>query len=241
MEQRNTDRQDRRAEQQESVPMETSAAARKRRQTLGEEIANSVSHGLGLVLAIGATPFLIGEVASRGTVADIAAAAVFAVTVILAYLASTVYHAIPHGGAKKVLRALDHGSIYLLIAGTYTPFTLGVLRGGWGWALFGTIWTLALAGIVLKASGGVRFQRVSVVLYLAMGWLIVVAIKPLWHAMPAEGLAWLVAGGLAYTAGVVFYALDRVPYCHFVWHLFVLAGTVCHFFAVMWYAAWPGT
>ena len=217
--------------------MSSTTTAVKRRQSLGEEIANSVSHGLGLLLAVVATPFLIGEVAAGGTAANVAGAAVFAVTVILAYLASTLYHAVPHGTTKAILRAVDHGSIFLLIAGTYTPFTLGVLRGGWGWAIFGTIWTLALAGVVLKASGGVRYHRLSVVLYLAMGWLIVVAIKPLWDAMPGQGLAWLVAGGVAYTAGVVFYALDRFPYCHFVWHLFVLAGTVCHFFAVMWYAA----
>jgi hemolysin III len=138
--------------------------------------------------------------------------------------------------AKHVMRLVDHGAIFLLIAGTYTPFTLGVLRGGWGWSLLGTIWTLALAGVVLKATGGVRFRKLSIGLYLGMGWLVIVAIKPLAAAMPVEGLVWLVAGGLAYTAGVAFYALDRVPYCHFVWHLFVLTGTVCHFFAVLWYA-----
>ena len=182
---------------------------------------------------------LVMEAAGRGTAADVAGAVVFAVTVMLTYLSSTVYHAFPHGAIKRVLRAVDHGAIFLLIAGTYTPFTLGVLRGGWGWSLFGTIWTLALAGIVLKASGGVRFQRLSVALYLGMGWLVLVAIKPLWLAMPPEGLAWLVAGGVAYSGGVVFYALDRIPYCHFVWHLFVLTGTGCHFVAVMRYASLP--
>lgn len=207
-----------------------------RRQTGGEEIANSVSHGLGLVGAVVGTPILLAEVARQGSALNVAGAAVFAVTVLLAYLASTLYHAVPWARPKRVLRALDHGSIFLLIAGTYTPFTLGVLRGGWGWSLLGTIWTLALAGVVLRATGGVRFRKLSIGLYLGMGWLIVVAIKPLAAAMPVEGLVWLVAGGLAYTAGVAFYSLDRVPYCHFVWHLFVLTGTVCHFFAVLWYA-----
>ena len=216
--------------------MEDMTVAAHRRQSTGEEIANSVSHGAGLLAAVGATPLMLGEVAARGTMADVVGAVVFAVTVMLTYLSSTIYHAVPHGAVKTVLRAVDHSAIFLLIAGTYTPFTLGVLRGGWGWSLFGTIWTLALAGILLKAAGGVRFRRLSLVLYLAMGWLIVVAIKPLWETMPAEGLAWLLAGGLAYTGGVVFYALDRFPYCHFVWHLFVLAGTTCHFMAVMWYA-----
>ena len=210
--------------------------ARLRRQTGGEEIANSVSHGLGLVAAVVGTPILLAEAARRGSVLDIAGAAVFAGTVVLAYLASTLYHAVPWSRPKRVLRALDHGSIFLLIAGTYTPFTLGVLRGGWGWSLLGTIWTLALAGVLLKAAGGVHFRKLSIGLYLGMGWLVVVAIKPLAAAMPVEGLLWLVAGGLAYTAGVAFYALDRVRYCHFIWHLFVLTGTVCHFFAVLWYA-----
>lgn len=214
-----------------------SRVAARRRQSLGEEIANSVSHGMGLVLALVGSPFLIAEAAVRGTTTDVVAAAVFVTTVVLAYAASTLYHAFPHGSAKRVLRALDHGSIFLLIAGTYTPFTLGVLRGGWGWSLFGAVWTLALGGLILKASGGAKFHRVSVVLYLVMGWLIVVAIKPLSEAIEPAGLAWLVAGGLAYTAGVVFYALDRIPYWHFVWHLFVIAGTACHFVAVMGYAS----
>jgi hemolysin III len=213
------------------------ARMRKRAQSLGEEVANSVSHGTGFVAALVGTPFLLAEVAGNGSVADLVGAAVFAATVMLAYLASTLYHAVPPSRAKAVLRTLDHGSIFLLIAGTYTPFTLGVLRGGWGWTLLGLIWTLALAGVVMKALGGVRFRRLSVALYLAMGWLVLVAIGPLLERMPPGGLAWLVAGGLAYTGGVLFYALDRFRYCHFIWHLFVVAGTACHFVAVMGYAA----
>jgi hemolysin III len=209
----------------------------KRAQSRGEEIANSVSHGAGFVAAAVATPFLLAEVGRNGGVADLVGAIVFAVTVMLAYLSSTLYHAVPEPRAKQLLRAIDHGSIFLLIAGTYTPFTLGVLRGGWGWTLFGLVWTLALAGVVMKALGGVRFKRLSVAVYLAMGWLVIVAIDPLLERMEPAGVAWLVAGGIAYTAGVVFYALDRYRFCHFVWHLFVLAGTVCHFIAVMGYAS----
>ena len=212
------------------------ATGHKRMQSLGEEIANSASHGAGFVAAAIGTPFLMAEAARAGGVADLVGAAVFAATVLIAYAASSIYHAVPWPGAKTILRAVDHGSIFLLIAGTYTPFTLGVLRGGWGWTLFGLIWALALAGVVMKASGGVRFRKVSVAVYLAMGWLVLIAIVPLVERMPAAGLAWLVAGGLAYTAGVVFYALDRFRYCHFIWHLFVIAGTACHFIAVMGYA-----
>ncbi len=208
----------------------------RRRQTVGEEVANSVSHGAGFVAALVGTPFLLAEAARVGGVADLLGAAVFALTVMLAYLASTLYHAAPWPRAKRVLRVIDHSSIFLLIAGTYTPFTLGVLRGGWGWTLFGMVWTLALAGVVMKAFGGVRFHKLSIAVYLGMGWLIIIAIGPLVERMPPAGLAWLVAGGLAYTAGVLFYALDRLRYWHFVWHLFVIAGTACHFVAVMGYA-----
>ena len=155
----------------------------------------------------------------------------------LLYLTSTLYHALTPGRAKQVFQVLDHGAIYLLIAGTYTPFTLGVLRGPWGWTLFGLIWGLALVGIILKAMGGIRFPRLSIGLYLGMGWLAVVAAQPLWMRLPGWGLFWLAAGGLAYTAGVGFYAASRLRYRHFVWHLFVLAGTACHVVAVSLYAA----
>lgn len=208
----------------------------KRPQSVGEEIANSVSHGAGFLGAAVATPFLLVEAAGHG-VADLVGAAVFAVTVMLAYLASTLYHAVPAPRAKQVLRVIDHGSIFLLIAGTYTPFTLGVLRGGWGWTLFGLIWSLALAGLAMKALGGVRFRRLSIAVYLAMGWLVLVAIGPLVERMDPAGIAWLVAGGVSYTLGVVFYALDGRRFLHFIWHLFVLGGTACHFVAVMGYAA----
>ena len=210
---------------------------RERTQSFGEEIANSVSHGVGLLAAVAATPVLVLSAVRHGGVTRIAGASVFAATMVLLYLASTLYHALPGNRAKRVFQVLDHAAIFLMIAGTYTPFTLGVLRGTWGWTLFGLVWSLALAGVVLTAVGGVRYPKLTTGLYLAMGWLILVAVKPLWLRMPSEGLLWLSAGGVAYTVGVVFYAAKRVRYGHFIWHLFVITGTACHFIAVLRFAA----
>lgn len=212
------------------------SAGRHRTQSLGEECANSISHGAGFVAALIAVPVLVHGAIGLGAAA-IVGASIFGATAALLYLTSTLYHALPANRAKRVLQILDHGAIYLLIAGTYTPFTLGILRGPWGWTLFGLIWTFAAAGIVLKALRGIRHRRLSTAVYLAMGWLILAAAGPLWHAMPVSGLIWLAAGGVAYTVGVGFYAVDRMRYAHFVWHLFVLAGTACHFVAVLRYAA----
>lgn len=156
---------------------------------------------------------------------------------ILLYLSSTLYHALPASKAKQLFQVIDHAAIFLLIAGTYTPFTLGVLYGAWGWTLFGLVWGIAVIGIILKATTWDRFQSLSTYMYLAMGWLVVIAIVPLFNNMPLWGLFWLLCGGLFYTAGVVFFAADRLPYFHFVWHLFVLMGTACHFVAVLYYAA----
>lgn len=211
-------------------------AIRYREQSFGEEIANSISHGVGFLAALIALPVLVLGAVPHGAAA-IVGAAVFAATMVLLYLTSTLYHALAPNRAKRVFQILDHGAIYLLIAGTYTPFTLGALRGPWGWTLFGLTWALAGAGIVLKSVRGVQYPRLSTGLYLAMGWLILAAAKPLWHAMPGWGLVWLAAGGVAYTAGVGFYAAGRMRYGHFVWHLFVLAGTACHVIAVLRYAA----
>jgi len=208
-----------------------------RPQSFGEEIANSVSHGVGLLAAGSAIPVLVSSAVRRGSVAGIVGASVFAATVVLLYLTSTLYHALPRNRAKQVFRVLDHSAIFFLIAGTYTPFTLGVLRGPWGWTLFGLVWGLALAGVVLKALAGVRYPILSTCFYLGMGWLPLIAVKPLWLRVPPAGLLWLLAGGLAYTAGVVFFAAARFRYTHFLWHLFVLAGTACHFIAVLWYSA----
>src|SRR6185369_4850247 len=209
----------------------------ERPQSLGEEIANSVSHGLGLSAAVAAFPVLVMAAQARGDTAGIVGASVFATTMVLLYLASTLFHALPRCRAKRVFQILDHAAIYLLIAGTYTPFTLGVLRGDWGWTLFGLVWGLAIAGTVLKALGGVRYTTLSTWTYLAMGWLVIVAAKTVWMLVPGWGLFWLIAGGVAYTAGAVFFMVERIRYFHFVWHLFVVAGTACHFIAVLRYAA----
>jgi hemolysin III len=209
----------------------------ERPQGLGEEIANSVSHGLGLLAALAAFPVLVMVAHSRGDVAAIIGASVFATTMVLLYLTSTLFHALPVCRAKRVFQILDHSSIYFLIAGTYTPFTLGVLRGTLGWTLFGLVWGIALVGTVLKTLGGVRYTAISTWAYLAMGWLILIVADTAWVLVPKWGLFWLFAGGIAYTAGAVFFMAERIRYFHFVWHLFVIAGTACHFVAVLWYAA----
>lgn len=208
----------------------------ERPQTLGEEIANSISHGVGLVAAIVAFPFVVMAAAARGNTSGIIAASIFATTMVLLYLSSTIFHALPEGRAKRVFQVLDHAAIFLLIAGTYTPFTLGVLHGVWGWTLFGIVWSVAAVGIVLKSIGGVRYNTISTWAYLAMGWVVVIAAERLWTLMPAWGLFWLFAGGLAYTLGAVFFLLERIRYFHFAWHLFVVAGTACHVVAVVAYS-----
>jgi hemolysin III len=209
----------------------------ERLPTPGEEVANSISHGIGLLLAIIATPILIGAALRYGSVWNTVGVSVFAASMITLYLASTLYHAIKHVPAKRFFRMMDHSAIFLLIAGTYTPFTLGVLRGPWGWTLLVLIWALAIFGLTMKAVFRHRFAWLSVVLYLTMGWLIVIAAPEVIHRVPPAGLAWIIAGGLAYTGGVGFYAAQRVRYAHFAWHLFVIVGTACHFFAVLWYSA----
>ena len=208
----------------------------ERPQTLGEEIANSISHGVGLIGAIVAFPFVVMAAAARGSTSGIIAASIFATTMVLLYLSSTIFHALPEGRAKRVFQVLDHAAIFLLIAGTYTPFTLGVLHGVWGWTLFGIVWSVAAVGIVLKSIGGVRYNTISTWAYLAMGWVVVIAAERLWTLMPAWGLFWLFAGGLAYTLGAVFFLLERIRYFHFAWHLFVVVGTACHVVAVVAYS-----
>ncbi len=217
-------------------------AVKQQHESVGEEIANSLSHGVGFLAAVAAVPILVVAAVGRGDAAGIVGGAIFATTMVVLYLTSTLYHAWPRTRTKRVLQVVDHGAIFLLIAGTYTPFTLGVLRGGWGWALFGAIWGLALAGVIFKVVVAFRSPIISTAIYstaiyVAMGWLMLIAVQPLWQRMPPQGLLWLLAGGLAYTGGVAFYAAKRVRYSHFVWHLCVLTGTTCHFFAVIWYAA----
>ena len=209
----------------------------KRSQSVGEELANSIIHGAALLGSLAAFPVLLFATAAHGDRWQLVSGAIFGVTLILLYLSSTLYHAWPPGPAKRGLRVLDHSAIYLLIAGTYTPFMLGALRGPWGWSLLIIIWSLALLGILAKCTIGFRLPRLSTVLYLAMGWLVVVAVGPLIKYVSPSGIAWLVAGGLCYTAGVAFYATDgRLRYGHAIWHLFVAAGSSCHFVAVLWHA-----
>jgi hemolysin III len=209
----------------------------ERPQSLGEEIANSVTHGVGLLLSVAGLAFLVVTAAATGDPWRVTAASVYGATLVLLYATSTLYHALPGRRVKAVFQRLDHAAIYLLIAGTYTPFVLGPLRGGWGWSLFGTVWTLAVLGVVLKSVFGIRLAVLSTVVYLVMGWLAVIAAGPLVAHVPAAGLQWLVAGGVLYTLGVAFFAWDqRVRYSHAVWHLFVLAGSVAHFLAVSRYA-----
>jgi hemolysin III len=200
------------------------------------ERLNALTHGTGALLALAGAVVLIVLAALSGDPWRIVSVSVYATTLVALYTASTLYHA-TRGRAKAVLQKMDHGAIYLLIAGTYTPFVLGPLRGGWGWSLFGVVWGLAVVGIAQDCWRLDRRRILSMVLYPLMGWLAVVAIVPLVRAVPPAALAWLVAGGLAYTLGIVFFALDhRWPGAHVVWHLFVLAGSACHFVAVARYA-----
>ncbi len=213
-------------------------ASQERPQTRGEEIANSVSHGIALLAALAASPVVIMAALQRGSVSGIVAASVFAFTMVLLYFTSTLLHALPEGRAKRIFEVLDHSAIYLLIAGTYTPFTLGVLRGVWGWTLFGLVWGIAVIGISLKVYGGIRYTTLSTLVYIAMGWIILIAAKPAWALIPKWGIFWLVAGGVAYTVGTVFFVVDhRIRYSHLVWHLFVVMGTACHFIAVLRYSS----
>jgi hemolysin III len=212
--------------------------SRERLQTHGEEIANSVSHGIGFVAILAGTPWLLETAAKNENAGSIIGAGVFAATTAILYLASTIYHALRHRRlAKHVFAVIDHAAIFLMIAGCYTPFTLGVLRGAWGWSLLVIVWCLAATGVGLKALHGVdRHHRLSLALYLGMGWLIVAAAPVVWARVAPMGLLLLVAGGLAYTAGVPFYLAKEKRYAHLVWHFFVMAGTTCHYFAILRYA-----
>jgi hemolysin III len=208
-----------------------------RSQTPGEELANVLSHGLGCMLAVAGFPILVDHAARRGTAFDIAVVSVYAATMILVYGVSAWYHALAEGRFKRWLNRLDHAAIYVFIAGSYTPFTLGVLRDGWGWPLSGVVWALAALGVTVKLLNRLKHPLQSTALYLAMGWVALAAAPPLLERMQPEGLAWLVAGGLSYTLGAVVFLNDhRLRYGHFVWHLFVLAGSACHFVAVAAYA-----
>lgn len=214
-----------------------SSLAGHRPQTLGEEIANAISHGLGALLAVAALPLLVWQAARLGTAADVVGACVFGGSLLLLYGTSALYHALPAGTAKRWFNRLDHAAIYVLIAGSYTPFTLGVLHGAWGWSLLAIVWAAAALGVAVKLLNRLRHPLISTGLFVAMGWVAVVAAAPLVQRMATAGLVWLVAGGLCYTLGALLFLLDnRLRYAHAVWHLFVLCGSVCHFFAAFGYA-----
>ena len=199
---------------------------------LGEEIAHGVTHGVGTIFAIAALVVLTAYAGSSGSARHVVGCGIFGATLVFLYMTSTLYHTIRPPRAKTVLRVLDHSAIFLLIAGTYTPFTLVNLHGPWGWSLFGLIWGLTILGITLQFSLLRRYAFLRVVLYVAMGWLVILAIKPLVLSVPPVGLMLLIAGGVAYTAGITFYVWHRLPYHHAIWHVFVLAGSVFHFFSV---------
>jgi hemolysin III len=209
--------------------------APERTQSFGEEIANALSHGIGFLLAVASMPVLVHFAARRGGAADVVAASLFSATMIVLYLVSALYHALPAGAAKRWLNRLDHAAIYVFIAGSYMPYLLGVLRGAWGWTLFGIVWGIAACGVAAKLLDRLRHPLWSTGLYLAMGWVALIAAAPLIERVPAAGLAWLVAGGLAYTLGAAVFLLDsKFRYGHFVWHLFVMAGSACHVCAALW-------
>ncbi len=207
--------------------------------SLGEEVAHAVTHGLGLLLSLAGLAILVAASSKTGDVWHLVGCSIFGTTLVLLYAASTLYHATPGSRAKGVFQRFDHAAIFLLIAGTYTPFTLVSLRGGWGWTLLALVWTLAILGIVLQVTVPSWARRFSVLLYLAMGWLGVVAVEPLARSVHPDGLALLILGGVTYTLGVIFYAWRRLPYNHAVWHIFVMAGSACHFSCVLGYVIPP--
>ncbi len=200
--------------------------------TLGEEIANGITHGIGAAFSIAGLVILVVLAVLYGTVWHIVSFSIFGASLIILYTASTLYHSIQVPQARRILRIIDHSSIFPLIAGTYTPFLLTALRGPWGWTLFGIVWGIALLGITFKIFFIGKLEVLSTLAYVVMGWLCVIALKQMLATMPPQGVAWLIAGGIVYTVGVLFYAIKKIPYNHAIWHLFVLGGSVCHFFAV---------
>jgi hemolysin III len=207
--------------------------------SLGEEIAHASTHGLGVVLSIVGLTVLVARASLYGDAWHITAVSIFGATLVLMYTASTLYHSIPLPRTKRVLRVIDHSLIYFLIAGTYTPFTLVTLHGPWGWSLFGVTWGLAVAGVAFKIFATGKFEKLSLAIYLGMGWCAIAAVKPLLQNLEPGGLVLMLAGGLTYSGGVAFYVWEKLRYHHAIWHLFVLAGSVLHFFAVLFYVV-PG-
>ena len=200
-----------------------------------EEIVNINSHGFGLLLSVVGLVLLVVFASFKGTVWHIVSFAIYGTSLVVLYLASTLFHASQNPKSRKRLNVFDHASIYLLIAGTYTPFTLVTLQGGWGWSIFGIIWGLAILGVILKLFFTGKFNFLSTIVYIFMGWLILIAIVPLVHSFPFYGLMWLIAGGVLYSIGAVFFLIEKIPYNHAIFHFFVLGGSACHFVAVFNY------
>jgi len=203
--------------------------------TIGEEIANSITHGFGVIFSVAGLSVLVTLAAIYGDAYRVVSFSIYGATMIIMYLASTFYHSFTHRKVKAFFRVFDHSAIFLLIAGTYTPFTLVTLRGVWGWTLFGLIWGFAVAGIIVTVFLMHTLKWVAILIYVIMGWLVVIALKPMIANLPFGGLMWLVAGGLFYTGGIIFYVWDELPYNHAIWHIFVLLGTVSHFFCILFY------
>ncbi|RMH71314.1 MAG: hemolysin III family protein [Gemmatimonadetes bacterium] len=203
--------------------------------TLGEEIANSITHGIGVALSIAGLVILVVLGARYGDTWQVVSFSIYGSTLVLMYLASTLYHSLPQPKVKRIFKVIDHSAIYLLIAGTYTPFLLVTLRGIWGWSLFAVIWSLAILGIIFKCFFVFRFKKLSLTIYILMGWMALVALHKIIESIGWGGFTWLALGGVAYTLGVIFYVWKKLPYHHAIWHLFVLGGSICHFFAILRY------
>jgi hemolysin III len=213
--------------------IQKSSVIQHKKSGYGEEIANAISHGIGAALAIAGLVLLVVQAALHGTAWHVTSFAIFGTSMVILYTASTLYHSLVSPGVKRTFRKFDHMSIYLLIAGTYTPFCLTLLNGWIGWSVFGTMWACAILGIVFKAIHTGRAEILSTILYLIMGWAVVIFIKPVYDGMSATGFTWLVLGGVAYSVGVIFFLLERMKYSHSIWHLFVIGGSTFHFFSVL--------
>ncbi len=203
--------------------------------SLGEEIANSVTHGIGAALSVAGLTILVVLAAIYGDAWRVVSFSIYGSSLIILYLASTLYHSVQHPRVKRALRIFDHVAIYLLIAGTYTPFLLVSMRGAWGWSLFGVVWGLALVGVIFKSFFIDRYEALATAAYVLMGWIVIIAFKEMLMRVPPGGIILLVVGGIVYTLGVIFYAWEKLPFNHAIWHLFVLGGSILHFFAILFY------
>jgi len=215
--------------------MQNDHSSSTHKYSVGEELANSLTHGLGFILALAGLTILVVFAALYGNARHIVACSIYGAMLVILYAASTLYHSCTSPRAKAFFQVIDHAAIFLLIAGTYTPFTLVTLRGGWGWSLFGVIWGFAILGILLQVTALRQVTWLMLILYTSMGWIIVIALKPLLAALATGGLVFLVLGGLMYTLGIIFYVRKSIRFSHAVWHLFVLAGSILHFFAILFF------